>query len=507
MADFDTEGALSQLLQPQPQPLGGGAGAVQPQPRQPTMGGLTLTAQAPLGDIRSARMTLQMTPTQAQLAERQKMIQAALEQQRAAAERYAQEYEAGPQYGYNPAQSAFYQGLFNPTPGAEWEAMDQMRKKMAEADWARKTGGERIRAQAETEQAQEQLGQAKGEMSLLRRGSMKPVYKNVAGNIMELKYNPLTGETTTTNMGPADRDVTDRKLLEMATKEAEQGGITDPSKKQAYINQRINEMRAGLSGSGLAKVANPDTTGGVKPATTEAKPTEGAPSATEGVVLKTPEKQAGLTEAFREQEKHAAAWKDAAAKEADAGQLAAQNASLAKQLMDQIHGAPSTGPLTAVVMPLINGLVQMGLLSPDSSLAKGAGTMGELSSVLKGIAVTHIAAFKGNFSEKDRDYVDSMVGSITDPKQKLQFNMDLVQAAAQRSVDKNEFAQRWADTHDGSLRGVDSAWQKYVQQTPLVTVVKGKPFSVYQYRQAFLQKHPGATVDEADAEWRKQVKR
>lgn len=477
----------------------------------------------------AARQAAQTMPTRSQLLE---MQQRALQMQREAAERYAQAIEAPIDWGYDPEMVVAGQGIMTGEPGAGLAGLADIRGKLAAMRRNQAVQAAQVRAQAEREEAEALLGG--GRLGVAGRPAWKAEYKNVGGRIVAFIQDPLTGQITQEDKGPAgDTKALLNTIYKSVREEAQEirkadGSALSPSELSDYINRRVNEEAANMGirtpGESLetaakgaipaAGIATTQLPGGLPPETVT------PPSEAIQKYIVTPEVQVGL----KEQEKKAAEWKDEVSKDADSALAASSLASTGKQLLTQLerltpeerkntlHELSTTpGPLSPYVMSIANTLTQLGVVPKDGRIAKGNATMGELESVLKGISITKIAAFKGNFSEKDRDYVDRMTGAITDPTEKLRFNLDMAQIMAQRAQEKSAFAQAWADDpkHAGSLRGAADAWRKYISETPSVVLVQGKPLSIYQYREAYAKK-AGRPVEEikakADEDWRKLVK-
>lgn len=111
---------------------------------------------------------------------------------------------------------------------------------------------------------------------------------------------------------------------------------------------------------------------------------------------------------------------------------------------------------------------------------------------------------KGPQTDQDAARIKKTVAGTENTKEANAFILDSMEAIANRKIEQQAFWDSYLESNDGSLKGVQLAWNKYKKETPMVSeVVKnpstGKPMFFYQFRAAF----PDRDESEVIQAWRK----
>ena len=128
----------------------------------------------------------------------------------------------------------------------------------------------------------------------------------------------------------------------------------------------------------------------------------------------------------------------------------------------------------------------------------------KFNSVAKKQVIDIMAGQKGPQTDQDAARIEATLARTENTPEANAYIQNATEALANRQIEQDLFWTDYLESNDGSLKGVDKAWNKYKQQTPMVSdVVKnpdtGLPTFYYQFRNEWRHKYDDEDLVEA---WR-----
>lgn len=188
-------------------------------------------------------------------------------------------------------------------------------------------------------------------------------------------------------------------------------------------------------------------------------------------------------------------------------QAMASSAESQRNILNQLSAIDITtgfGQQTkADIANVLNGLGVNGDMLLNTDVAK-ANTVNKLTGKLVSEALQEQ---KGVASDADMRFFLRNVPSITDDQRAYQFNINSMDAIAQRKIEKERFYTDWFD-RKGTLKGAKKSWNDYINSTPLwstkaVNPSTGLPVNFYEFKNEAVRLNPNAVESDILSNWKK----
>jgi hypothetical protein len=151
-----------------------------------------------------------------------------------------------------------------------------------------------------------------------------------------------------------------------------------------------------------------------------------------------------------------------------------------------------------------------------SDMAKDAVQLGSINNLIMQGIQQRLSVQNGVQARDDAAREEQSFARITDPKLKFKALIKQAEAKALRTVEQEEFYRTWKQDK-GSYAGAQSAWNKYIQDTPIFTMYGGKPVYMQTFVDGYLKRNQAAfeedgvpkhlQVEKATQAWRDVAKR
>ena len=265
-----------------------------------------------------------------------------------------------------------------------------------------------------------------------------------------------------------------------------------PAPKPTTYSQPVT----GLNAEGNPELYRPDSTGGLNATGV------GAPDKASLVSINNPAEQAGLTQEQRALATHRVG---KFTKISDAAMAAEGTLNTIDQMrLIDFEGGPGTD--------FKNNLRRF-------VMAIGGSEFVDVSEVNDAASFTGLAyrEFLNIMSEQkgpqtDNDFlrIKQTFATVTDPEITRDFLMSSAYALASRKMEMSQFWEEYLETNEGSLDGVERAWNNYKATTPMVTDAfldpnSGLPVFYIDFKDRMKVANPGVSDERIIAEWRKRT--
>lgn len=142
-------------------------------------------------------------------------------------------------------------------------------------------------------------------------------------------------------------------------------------------------------------------------------------------------------------------------------------------------------------------------LGLDNKMVQRANSLQKLNKIMMQEVLRQQILQKGVQTEGDARRMMQAWAQIQNTPAANEFILRITEAKALRVLERAQFFDAYREEHQGSLRGAQAAWNKYIQATPLVGSIKGQAVFYNEWLPAAERANPNIDPGTLQREWRR----